>query len=372
MDKGYYKVELNRKPRQVIIKTPAEHTKAKADYFGDELGKSYTRVEGSLRRNRRKVALIAGAASILIAVGGITAAAIATSLPYTVKIGGEKVVTVNGKNEAEAVVLGVVKDFAPEGAKVKAVTSTDAIKVEAADMSDKEDAVVVDDAIATVKDALAAEPEEAQVTVVSTGKEIEEFTPETVYIQDDTMLAGEAVVETEAKAGSAEVSYRYTSVNGEVTNKDELARTVLDEGVAAEIRKGTLGLPEGEDWQTYEGDPVYSDGEDLTKTALNYLGAPYKYGGKSLTNGIDCVQFIRQMYAKYGISLPNGKNALKHVGISVSYDKAQPGDIICYSNHYALYLGDGKIVHATRNGGVVVRNNAKFRKIVTVRRVVGN
>ena len=75
------------------------------------------------------------------------------------------------------------------------------------------------------------------------------------------------------------------------------------------------------------------------------------------------------MYAKYGIKLPNGKNALKHVGTAVSFANARPGDIICYSNHYALYMGNNTIIHATSKGGVKIRHNAKFRKIVTVRRI---
>ena len=150
---------------------------------------------------------------------------------------------------------------------------------------------------------------------------------------------------------------------------EDLDVKIIKEANPKVIRKGTLGLPEGEDWKTYDGDPIFSDGDVLIATAQKYLGAPYKYGGYSLTNGIDCVQFIRQMYAKYGIKLPNGKNALKHVGTSVSFANAKPGDIICYSNHYALYMGNNTIIHATSKGGVKIRHNAKFRKIVTIRRI---
>ncbi|MBQ3292645.1 MAG: C40 family peptidase [Mogibacterium sp.] len=344
------------------------------DGFGEDLGRSYTRVSDNLRRNRRKYAIISVAAAVLIAIGGVSAAAVANVAPYAISINGKQVCTVSGKNEAEVVVKGLVADYVPEGSVVKAISTDDMIKVEPAESASeaRDNAVGVDEAIENLKDAISESKDDAkaEITVVSTGMEVEKFTPKTKYIKDDTMLAGEAVVEVEAKKGSKEVTKRYTTVNGEVTGEEVLKETVIKKGKAAKIRKGTLGLPEGEDWKTYEGDPIYQNGEELTQTALNYLGAPYKYGGHSLVNGIDCVQFIRQMYAKYGISLPNGKNALKHVGFAVNYKDMRPGDIICYSNHYALYIGNGKIVHAIRKG-VSVGNNPKYRGIVTIRRVVG-
>lgn len=210
---------------------------------------------------------------------------------------------------------------------------------------------------------------EPAIVILSTKQVSEEYEAAVKYVKDDTMLAGDSEVVEKGSKGMRDVLRQYTTSNGELIETKDLQVETVKEAEPKVVKKGTLGLPEGEDWKTYEGDPIFNDGEALVKTAQNYLGAPYKYGGYSLTTGIDCVQFIRQMYAKYGIKLPNGKNALKHVGTAVSYENAKPGDIICYTNHYALYLGDGKIVHATPHGGVSVRNNAKYRKIVTVRRI---
>ena len=366
-----YKVEQDQSAKTNAAVPAAEHHDN--DGFGEDLGKSYTRVAENIRSNRRKYAIISVAAAALIAIGGVSAAAIANVAPYSITLNGEEICSVSGKNVAEVVLKSIAEDYAPEGAIVKAITTDDAVKVIPAENTSeaKDNALSVKKAIKTVKKSLAScEDNAAGITVVSTGTEIEKFTPKTKYIKDDTMLAGDAVVEVEAKKGQKELVKRYTTVNGEITEEEVLEETILKKGTAAQIRKGTLGLPEGEDWKTFEGNPVYNDGEELSQTALNYLGVPYKYGGHSLVNGIDCVQFIRQMYAKYGISLPNGKNALKHVGFSVSYGDMRPGDIICYSNHYALYIGNGKIVHAIHKG-VSVGNNPKYRGIVTIRRVVG-
>ena len=210
---------------------------------------------------------------------------------------------------------------------------------------------------------------ECAIVFSGTGTETSKIKPKTEYIQDDTLFAGESEIIQEGKAGKKSSLISYKFKNDEIIDTTVLSTTVTKEPVNKIIKKGTLGLPEGEDWKTYDGPPLYENGDDIVKAALTHLGAPYKYGGKSFETGIDCVQFIRQVYAKYGVKLPNGKYGLQHAGSAVSYDKAQPGDIICYTNHhYAIYLGDGKIVHATSKGGVKT-GKAKYKKIVTIRRI---
>ena len=263
------------------------------------------------------------------------------------------------------------KEEKAEPAEAKAEDAGDTAKTDAKEdaKSDKNKDGAEDEETVDKSDL---EGEDPAIALLSTAMVTEEYEAEVEYIKDDTMLAGDSEVVSEGKKGIHDVLRQYRTVNGEIVNTTDLQTETVKEAEPKVVKKGTLGLPDGEDWKTFEGDPIFNDGEALTKTALNYLGAPYKYGGYSLTTGIDCVQFIRQMYAKYGIKLPNGKNALKHVGTAVAFKNAQPGDIICYSNHYALYLGDNKIVHATSKGGVKVRNNAQFRKIVTVRRIPRN
>ena len=277
------------------------------------------------------------------------------------------VVKAEASDGSEAEVKPVTEEkVEPADAKAEDKASEDANKEEVKSEEKTEDA---DEETVDKSDLVGEDP---AIALLSTAMVTEEYDAEVEYIKDDTMLAGDSEVVSEGKTGVRDVLRQYRTVNGEIVETTDLQTETVKEAEPKVVKKGTLGLPDGEDWKTFEGDPIFNDGEALTKTALNYLGAPYKYGGYSLTTGIDCVQFIRQMYAKYGIKLPNGKNALKHVGTEVSFANAQPGDIICYSNHYALYLGDNKIVHATSKGGVKVRNNAQFRKIVTVRRIPRN
>lgn len=104
--------------------------------------------------------------------------------------------------------------------------------------------------------------------------------------------------------------------------------------------------------------------------ALQFVGNPYVWGGTSLTNGADCSGFVMSVYAHYGISLPHSSSALRGVGRSVSYSEAQPGDIICYSGHVAIYIGGGQIVHASNPSDGIKVSSATYKSIITVRRVL--
>ena len=112
-------------------------------------------------------------------------------------------------------------------------------------------------------------------------------------------------------------------------------------------------------------------GSSIVDYALQFVGNPYVWGGTSLTNGADCSGFIMSVYAHFGYDLPHSSSALRGVGRGVSYAEAQPGDIICYSGHVAIYIGGGAIVHASNErDGIKISSNAAYTTILAVRRVV--
>ncbi len=110
-------------------------------------------------------------------------------------------------------------------------------------------------------------------------------------------------------------------------------------------------------------------GQQAANYACNFVGNPYKFGGTSLTNGTDCSGFTQAVYAHFGISLPRDSYSQRSCGTEVSYANAQPGDIICYAGHVALYLGNGQIVHASTERTGITYGSATYRTILSVRRV---
>lgn len=125
---------------------------------------------------------------------------------------------------------------------------------------------------------------------------------------------------------------------------------------------------------TIDNAPGSEAGKNVAKYACQYIGNPYVYGGTSLTNGADCSGFVYRVYQDFGYNLPRTSYQQVNAGTGVNYSDAQPGDLICYSGHIGIYIGDGKIVHASNSkpypsGGIKV-NNANYRTIIGVRRIV--
>jgi cell wall-associated NlpC family hydrolase len=111
-------------------------------------------------------------------------------------------------------------------------------------------------------------------------------------------------------------------------------------------------------------------GVAVAEYALQFVGNPYKWGGTSLTNGADCSGFVLSVYANFGVSLPHSSTSDRSQGYAVdSLDNAQPGDLICYSGHVALYIGNGQIVHASSKKTGIIVSSATYSKILAIRRI---
>lgn len=126
----------------------------------------------------------------------------------------------------------------------------------------------------------------------------------------------------------------------------------------------------------------YTSNEELRRAivdyALQYEGYRYVHGGRSLSSGTDCSGFTCYIYADFGYSIsrtPDGQYS--KAGRAISYEEIQPGDIICYSSnggksctHVALYIGDGKIIHAANSRKGVIIGRADYDTIIGIRNVI--
>jgi cell wall-associated NlpC family hydrolase len=207
------------------------------------------------------------------------------------------------------------------------------------------------------------------------------------YIKSDYLTVGNRELIDSVKTRVAEVQTETLRVRSEASVEASVITqvgmeeklTVLDEQTEGWVQVKTS---DGEGFVSAEYVSVYdtyqyaekpeevTGGSAVSSFALQFVGNPYVWGGTSLTNGADCSGFIMSVYAHFGISLPHSSSALRSVGRGVSYSEAQPGDIICYSGHVALYIGNGQIVHASNKRDGIKVSPATYTTILAVRRVM--
>ena len=121
-------------------------------------------------------------------------------------------------------------------------------------------------------------------------------------------------------------------------------------------------------------------GSRITSYAQQFIGNPYRYGGNSLTSGIDCSGFTQQIMAKFGYSISRTSSSQSGDGRAVSTSNLRAGDLVFYGdggsiNHVAIYIGGGQVVHASNSapyprGGIKI-SNVNYRTPICARRIIG-
>ena len=111
----------------------------------------------------------------------------------------------------------------------------------------------------------------------------------------------------------------------------------------------------------------------LVNYALQFVGNRYVWGGTSLTNGVDCSGFTMRVMEKFGVSLPHYSGSQAQMGKKVTSATMKPGDLIFYAgsngkvNHVAIYIGNGRIVHAASRRSGIKTSTWNYRTPVTIR-----
>ena len=120
--------------------------------------------------------------------------------------------------------------------------------------------------------------------------------------------------------------------------------------------------------QNGPGSAVYNSAvrTAIVAYAKQFLGNPYVYGGTSLTNGADCSGFTMRIFEHFGVTTGRTSRDQAANGKEISLDKIQPGDLLFYAsgktiNHVALYIGDGKIIHASTSRTGIIISTAYYR-----------
>ena len=210
--------------------------------------------------------------------------------------------------------------------------------------------------------------------LVYLSSEIERLEAERIAAEEEARRQAEEEAARAAEAAAAE-NEDYSentddseSYDGDGSYSDD---TEYDEYGNVIDSDNTVSAEEYSSQASSSSSSYSGSGSSVVDYATQFVGNPYVWGGTSLTNGADCSGFVQSVYSNFVVNLPRTSYEQQNAGTEVSYADAQPGDLICYGGHVAIYMGNGQIVHASNSrDGIKISNNAAYRTILSVRRLV--
>ncbi len=139
-----------------------------------------------------------------------------------------------------------------------------------------------------------------------------------------------------------------TGING--VGSDDIGNFLQDKGLINKIS----------DQMNAAGKAVSNKASELVINAMGFLGVPYKRGGNTFDQGLDCSGFVRLMYEQtVGLVLPRRSAEQAAATQPIEKSELQPGDLVFFNtlksafSHVGIYVGDNKFIHSPRSGGVV-------------------
>ena len=172
--------------------------------------------------------------------------------------------------------------------------------------------------------------------------------------EEEERKAAEAARKTQEEAAKA-VARQQTQNAQQAQQKNDKVQGSSQGQSSSSFGSNTTAKPQ-----------TVSNGQAVVNYAAQFVGNPYVYGGSSLTNGADCSGFTMRIFEHFGVSTGRTSRDQASNGKQISLSEIQPGDLLFYAsgktiNHVALYIGDGKIIHASTSKTGIIISNAYYR-----------
>lgn len=307
--------------------------------------------------------------------------------PYVIKAGTIELAVVESATVAEQVMAQFQKTFLSDGAKVVSFDTEPFLNIAHKDMERTSGPVTVlnqaEAVNALIKSCDGTNPL-MTATLTEQLTQSKAVAHKVIKKKTDNLTVGTKKVKTKGVNGKMASILSITKVNGMVTASTTIKETIVTKPVTEVILVGTKAVAAvsyssaassatstSRSYISTSGKAVAgTTGADIVAYAKQFLGNPYVYGGTSLTNGTDCSGFTMGVYGHFGVYLPHSSTAQRSYGTSVSYSNARPGDLICYPGHVAIYIGNGRIIHASTERTGIIIGSATYRGITCVKRLL--
>lgn len=169
-------------------------------------------------------------------------------------------------------------------------------------------------------------------------------------VEEDTFTDGSEGIKTESITAMVNDMAAHAQEKGQEYQKLKVQKNIAAERRASAERAKKIAAMVEESNRKVEQKRV-AERKALVNFALQFVGNPYVYGGASLTNGADCSGFVMSVFKEFGYDLPRVAAAQYEASQKKDISQLETGDLVFYGaggiNHVALYIGNGKIVHAS-------------------------
>ncbi len=196
----------------------------------------------------------------------------------------------------------------------------------------------------------------------------------------------DAEVVTKVKAGERLVVSKEVVINKDDANSQIWVEVKVDDdanaNTVAYVASDYVTISYELNWAT-KYTPYGSDVSDLRVRICDYakkwIGTKYVWGGNSLSYGIDCSGFVKQVYKQFGYTTPRVSREMAKTYKTISISQLKPGDLVFYGNvstgyinHVAMYIGNGQVIHSSTNYNGVAISSMYFYSIIKCGRIIND